>query len=322
MAVQDPEALIDVILATAETSSYLKIAIPVDTACELFIPKLGLSTEELKDTLAQDAELASKVTIRDGFIVKRGEERLISASLSGDARKEKVLDAKRFADLLWNSAPFVKTLAVTGSVAYANVSPHDDVDIFLITERNRLWITLLVAYLLLRLVRILGLNNGTEICLSYVHDETGFLSESKKKRTLLYARELLSTDILHGFEYYRWMLEENGWVGHVYPSAYAKKLAELSSFSEADGKRVIHRKSVFSKKKQGLRGTFLDILNLATFRLLEAYLRLKGYLRNLAFSKSGEGHRLFDTITSKTSCVYYSSKYKSLEKLWGGPYVP
>src|SRR5208337_3677625 len=116
------------------------------------------------------------------------------------------------ANLLTRVIPFIRTVAVTGSVAYGSATKWDDIDLFIVTKRNRLWISALL---------ILRPSHLSLFCLSYVHDEQGFLKESQRNRSnALFARELLKAKPVAGAEEYRKILEGNEWVASFYSRPY------------------------------------------------------------------------------------------------------
>ena len=88
----------------------------------------------------------------------------------------------------------------------------DDIDLFMVTKRNRLWISALLTLVLVRLNKLLLLRppHLSLFCLSYVHDEQGFLKDiSKKQIEPSLRRELLKAKPVAGQDEYRRLLETN-----------------------------------------------------------------------------------------------------------------
>ena len=224
----------------------------------------------------------------------------------------KLDSASRFAVLLRRFVPFINTVAVTGSVAYGSADRSDDIDLFIVTKRNRLWLTTLMTLLLVRLNKLLGLTPShlSPFCLSYVHDEEGFAKESLRNRTNpLFARELLKAKPIVGADQYRRILKDNDWVGGFYSEAYYAKLQGLNQDTTA-------REIEIGGEPKGV-SWILDWAEAIAYALLSRYLRVRAYLTNLKFKSQGLGFRVFEPKISAISCVYSSSFYDWLRTLWG-----
>jgi hypothetical protein len=196
-------------------------------------------------------------------------------------------------------------MGICGSVAYGSAVESDDIDLFLITERNRLWLFLLRGLILARAFNFKAAINGkkTNFCLSYVTDEKHFEYVIKNNRSNLFARELLSTRVLIGKNYYNTLLKRANWIRQLYPKLYFSKLTTQQNENAA--------------KSEGRFQTIInDILDLLVYEGLGNYLSLTAFLRNLRFRKQGKMRDLFGAKISKGSCVYTSEKYRELEKMY------
>lgn len=110
--------------------------------------------------------------------------------------------------------PWIKMAAVTGAVACYNASKDDDIDIFIITEKNRLWISRFFVFLLLKIAGkyAQGGEHNRKLCCNLFADETA-LKWDKSKQNVYVAREILSMQpLLDRDMTYLKFLEVNSWV--------------------------------------------------------------------------------------------------------------
>ena len=102
-------------------------------------------------------ELAERV--KDSRLVKKGNYYCLPGREAiVDIRKEreissnkKFMIAKRLSRLL-NFLPTVRMVAVTGSLAMTNTEEEEDIDLLIITAKNRIWLTRLAVILLTEIV--------------------------------------------------------------------------------------------------------------------------------------------------------------------------
>lgn len=294
-----------------EVSKYLNFPFTLEEVADYFLPKCNITPQQLESMLnnGEFADLGFK--IREGYLSTSDDQTNLSRSETEQASADKLDSAGSFANLLKRMIPFIRTVAVTGSVAYGSATKWDDIDLFIVTKRNRLWISALLTLVLVRLNKLLALRppHLSKFCLSYVHDEQGFLNESRKSRaSSLFARELLKAEPVGGREAFRKMLLDNEWVGEFFPRPYRRKLKSLGGGLNgvASRERDSARFSLFLAWAEGI-----------TYLILSRYLRLRAYLTNLTLESEGKDLRVFEPIMTSNSCVYTSNFYRWLRVLWG-----
>jgi hypothetical protein len=133
--------------------------------------------------------------------------------------------------------PSVTLVGVTGGVAVNNAVPNDDIDLFIITARDTLWITrALVTFC----VEVLGIrrhpddtNVKNKICLNMFMSES-VLAIPKKEQDLYSAHEVLQMEPLWARgNSYRQFLEANIWVKKILPVAWDVKRAGHNNHPKA-----------------------------------------------------------------------------------------
>ena len=128
----------------------------------------------------------------------------------------------RIAQRMWRRArwygyviahlPFVRLVAVTGTLAVGNVEPTDDIDLFIVTAPGRLWLCRALVIGVVRLARLFG----DELCPNYLVTEQALVIH---KRNLFTARELAQMVPLFGSATYQRLRDANRWVLDFLPNA-------------------------------------------------------------------------------------------------------
>lgn len=129
------------------------------------------------------------------------------AQVAADLWREGVRFGHRIARL-----PFVRMVAVTGSMAVHNPSDDADIDYMIVTANRRLWLTRLLS---LAIVKVAA-RQGVTLCPNFFVTERTL---SQKDQTLYVARELAQMVPLHGYDVYLQLLQQNSWMHQFLPNA-------------------------------------------------------------------------------------------------------
>jgi len=133
----------------------------------------------------------------------------------------------QIANRLWSQAvkyggvisrlPFVRMLAVTGSLAMNNVDLDPDIDYFLVTARGRLWMVRAMALAVARLAAF----QGVRLCPNYLVSEDAL---DLPQQTLYAAHELAQMVPIYGLDWYERICRRNSWKDHFLPNAQGTPL--------------------------------------------------------------------------------------------------
>jgi hypothetical protein len=148
----------------------------------------------------------------DGYYLLPGREAILGMRRR---RAEAALrlwpQAMRYGRLI-ASLPFVRMVAVTGSLAVNNAEDGTDIDFLMVTAPGHLWTCRALALVVSRFARLARAN----LCPNYLLTETNL---ELTDRTLYVARELVQMIPLSGWDVYARMRELNSWTNEFLPNA-------------------------------------------------------------------------------------------------------
>ncbi len=134
----------------------------------------------------------------------------------------KMLIAKKASNLL-SKIPSIKMIAISGSLAMENAKNDSDIDLFIITSKDRLWSTRFLTYLVLKIfnfrVRAPGdLVQKDKLCLNMWFDESDL--EWRRPRNIYTAHEIAQlSPLTNKNETYEKFLYKNIWILNFWPNA-------------------------------------------------------------------------------------------------------
>lgn len=125
--------------------------------------------------------------------------------------------------------PQIKLVGLSGTVAMMNAKKNDDIDLFIITAKNRLWTGRLIA---ISIAKILGIKRNRvishkplvigqkdKVCLNLFFDEKK-MEVPDHKKTEYVAHEILQMKpLINKDNTYQRFLRENKWVYKLFPNA-------------------------------------------------------------------------------------------------------
>lgn len=215
------------------------------TASEIFthLPTNHVTLDHVKSELTRMRDKSIIYSVSDFFSVHDNQV-LGKRRIKGNQMALESLSLAQKQALFISKFPFVRAVMASGSLSKNYMDEHSDLDFFIITKPNRLWI----ARMLLALYqKIFLLNSHKYFCVNYFVDEHHLGIEEKN----LYTATELSTLIpLYGKEYYPQLMMANYWIKtylpnhtsrsieNVFPyrsSWFKQQLETFINFSGADG---------------------------------------------------------------------------------------
>jgi hypothetical protein len=153
-----------------------------------------------------------KIFRHDQFYSVRNAPELSLRRKSGNKMAAEVMEKVHRRSKLIASFPFVRGICISGSLSKNYFDESTDVDFFIITEPNRLWIcrTFLVLF-----KKIFLLNNKKYFCVNYFIDTESLQIPDKNIFT---ATEIVTLIPTYNYGLYRQFYEENKWVKSFFPN--------------------------------------------------------------------------------------------------------
>jgi len=163
--------------------------------------------------------LQSAIECRDGWYFLAGRSDLIATRSRREALSRDLLERDRQIVSLVSKMPFVRMVALSGSLAHLNAEGSADLDLFVITAPHRVW-SVTVATLVI--ARLLGWRK--RMCLNYVVSERAMRVEPED---LFSANQIIHLKPVFGEQVFARFVTANRFVGDFYPN-----------FELADSKRT------------------------------------------------------------------------------------
>jgi hypothetical protein len=159
--------------------------------------------------------LASHRLVRcQGYVALPGRESVVETRLRRDAVSARMWRKGVRYGMAIASLPFVRMVAVTGTLAVNNMERGEDIDYLIVTVPHRVWLARLLVLVFVHLGRL----EGVTICPNYVlsSDALGRFDSS-----FFTAHELAQMIPLYGYDIYQELLRVNAWARRFLPNAFA-----------------------------------------------------------------------------------------------------
>jgi hypothetical protein len=168
---------------------------------------------ELKSLPTALKTLNKQIGTKEGFYFLASRETIVETRQERAERSRRLLpDAIRYGRLL-GLLPFVRMVALTGSLAAMNLSTHADFDYMLITSKGRVWTARAFALLLNRFTR----RFGHILCPNLIVSETAL---EWQQRDLYSAHEFCQMIPITGITVFRKLIKANAWIENFLPNAF------------------------------------------------------------------------------------------------------
>lgn len=149
----------------------------------------------------------------DEFYLTEDKTEWIKDRLEGNLRAALLLKKSPKYVRIISSFPFVKSIAISGSLSKNYASAEPDIDYFIITESNRLWIARTLLHLFKKLTFITGHQHF--FCMNYFIDTNAL---ELKQRNQYAAIELATLMPVYNESLVRLLIEKNNWIRQFLPN--------------------------------------------------------------------------------------------------------
>ena len=148
----------------------------------------------------------------DGFYSLQNDQSLITRRLKGNNFAQKQMATAAKAAAILSRFPYVRGLAISGSLSKNFSDEKADVDFFIITAPNRLWIARTIMHLFKKLSFIAGRQNW--FCMNYYVDEA--MLEIPEKN-IFTAMEIVTLIPMYGQNILPLFYNKNEWTKNYFP---------------------------------------------------------------------------------------------------------
>ncbi len=198
------------------------------TATEVYryLTSADASFEEVRLALT-DELLFSKI---DEYYTLRGREGIVETRRRrAEASSQLWLKAARYGQII-GSLPFVRMVAVTGSLAMHNVEEGKDIDFMIVVAPQHLWTCRAFTLLVARLAKL----EDVDLCPNYLITTNALVLD---EHSLYVAHELAQMIPLSGREIYVEMRRLNGWMADYLPHSLTvpESAPEIKSMEKHSG---------------------------------------------------------------------------------------
>jgi len=154
--------------------------------------------------------LQAAIEHRDGLYFLAGRSDLVRTRSRREALSRELLDRDRRILSLVAHMPFVRMVALSGSLAHLNAEGAADLDLFVITAPHRVWSVTVVT---LVLAKLLGWRQ--RVCMNYVISERALAIEPCD---LFSANQIIHLRPVMGHAVFAHFVKSNSFVRNIYPN--------------------------------------------------------------------------------------------------------
>ncbi len=217
-----------------------------------------ISQQEIVERLISD-KIYSEIEIRKNI------KKDLLTTKTNVWKEKKVLKAKKIGLFLKKQFKNILFLGISGSVASGHPKKNDDIDLILITKKNRLWITRFFLRINIFLNKIPHRKYGQketkdDFCFNLWLDEKA-LKLPKERQTLQSATDLIMIiPIINKQNTYEKFILQNDWVKKYLATGYS---------------RLVNRSSIIDCRKKEKNNYFNEMINKLFFWPQYWYMRKK-----------------------------------------------
>jgi hypothetical protein len=178
-----------------------------------FLP-VSASFGDVASTL-RSTQVSKLVAGVDGHHVLRGREHLVA-----ERRRRTAASERRWPEVIRHGRliariPWVRMVAVSGSMAVRAARAGDDVDLFIVTDEGRLWLSRALTIAIGKVSSRRGSTTPSTLCPNYLVTASSIELE---ERDLYTAHELVQLVPLFGPDIYAALLDRNQWYRTFLPN--------------------------------------------------------------------------------------------------------
>ncbi len=171
------------------------------------------TASEILATIRNSPALGDLIESSDGFFFPAGCAHLVETRRHRAVRSQAFLAVHRPILTLLGACPYVRMVALSGSVAHMNLESGGDLDVFIVTRGPRVW---LVAVTTVLLAKLLG--RRRTVCANFIVSDADLRFAPAD---LFTANQVIGLVPLTGADTFQRLLDANPFVAEYYPNFHA-----------------------------------------------------------------------------------------------------
>lgn len=205
------------------------------TADEIYLYLPGKCAQHEFDYLLRYLVIDRSVYKMGGFYSLKNDYGLIERREAGNARAAGLITiAKKLSGWLIRF-PYVRGIAISGSLSKNFADEDSDIDLFIITAKNRLWIARTLMHFLKKLSYLV--NKQHYLCMNYYIDEQALLI---REQNIYTAIEIATLIPLQGDTFFEQFYAANAWTRDYLPNK-CMRLATAKTVKDSLLKRLAEK---------------------------------------------------------------------------------
>lgn len=181
------------------------------TAAEIFYRSSARSRGDVSDCLEYLVEMGFVYRFGEYFTIQNN-SLLVKRRIAGNACAMRYMKKARRISRLIGYFPFVRSVMLSGSISKMYMDEKSDIDYFVVTEPNRLWIA---RFFFVLFHKTLFLNRTKLFCYNYMIDADHLAIAKQNTYT---AAEIVTLIPTYGSPGYEDFLQANAWTKNFFPN--------------------------------------------------------------------------------------------------------
>ncbi len=153
--------------------------------------------------------------VREGMYTLNDDASPVKRRVRGNQRAARMLITARKIGAFLYLFPFVRSVSISGSLSKHYADADSDIDLFIVTSANRLWIARTLLHLVKKLSFLFGLQDW--FCMNYFIDESNLLIPEQNLYTAIEVVTLIPVSGLGAFDQFK---DANAWTQSLLPHGY------------------------------------------------------------------------------------------------------
>lgn len=197
----------------------------------LYRPRERHSLQQVREVLASSAWLKDHLILQEGFFSLKNRGNIYLLRKQNNNWAERKFQKAIWVVKIFRYLPFVRMVAVCNNLSYSNSRDTSDIDLFVISRKNQIW---LARFFCLLFLKILALrpreeNRRDKFCLSFFIDESflnmrGIMLGQHDVHFIYWFSQFLP--VYDPDQLYAKLLRANSWTKEYLPNAYANDFVQ------------------------------------------------------------------------------------------------